>query len=227
MMPWDETHPLYDLTAEEAFGEDVRPDLAYWTKAAYWTIEEGVALSFGMEPRIVNWAAVKDMPGHPFVQAYRRRVSLAFRAMKMGRLEERSDPLEFVCWAHETGLEFDAEVEQALRHRVPSGADDHAGAEGATGVGGGRQRPSSNSDTAAEEEGEDELPLRAYRTLLRMILGMAMDKYRFDPKGSRQHATAGIARALERLEDRGVRVGDDTVRKWLSIAVEEVWTDPK
>jgi hypothetical protein len=60
-----------------------------------------------------------------------------------------------------------------------------------------------------------------------MILGMAIHKYRFDPKGSRQRATTAIADALERLRDQGVRVGDDTVRKWLSIAVEEVWTDPK
>lgn len=35
-------------------------DLAHWSKAAYWKLDEAVALTFGWEPEAVIWRAIES-----------------------------------------------------------------------------------------------------------------------------------------------------------------------
>ena len=55
----------------------------------------------------------------------------------------------------------------------------------------------------------------ARETLLKMVLGMAAGGYAFDPTAARSEA---IAQIVSDLEERGIGVTDDTVRKWLKEA---------
>jgi hypothetical protein len=36
-------------------GSGAKADFDHWSRAAHWTLEEAVALSFGGNPEIVNW----------------------------------------------------------------------------------------------------------------------------------------------------------------------------
>lgn len=54
-------------------------------------------------------------------------------------------------------------------------------------------------------------------SLLKLIIGMAIDGYGYDPKASRSPVPREIA---EHLESRGLSIDDDTVRKWLNRAKE-------
>lgn len=65
----------------------------------------------------------------------------------------------------------------------------------------------------------DELGTTERKTLLRMVLGMAMHKYRLDLDREKQGTSVSIAKALD---DLGLSVSDDTIRKKLEKAVEEV-----
>ena len=56
----------------------------------------------------------------------------------------------------------------------------------------------------------DTLGTRERETLLKMVLGMAAGGYAFDPAAARSEATAQI---VSDLEERGIGVTDDTVRK--------------
>lgn len=58
-------------------------------------------------------------------------------------------------------------------------------------------------------------------TMLKLIIGMAMDAYRYDPTASRNSATGeknGSIKAV--LELKGISIDADTIRKYLDEAKE-------
>ena len=67
----------------------------------------------------------------------------------------------------------------------------------------------------------DVLPERERNTVRRLVLGLVMIAYDYRPN-SRSGVPGELARDLEK---RGLGVSDDTIRKWLNEAVEEVY-DP-
>ena len=73
----------------------------------------------------------------------------------------------------------------------------------------------------ARKGGGGEKPLTAHgrKSLLKMVLGMAIRKYRYKPGEIRQSATANIKRDLD-LE--GLQLDEDTIRNWLSNAIKEI-----
>lgn len=75
---------------------------------------------------------------------------------------------------------------------------------------------------AAEQVGKpaaSALSTRERDTLLKLVIGMAIEGYRYSPEAARNEATGQIAGDLEKL---GIAVGDDTVRKWLNVAATTV-----
>lgn len=69
-----------------------------------------------------------------------------------------------------------------------------------------------------------ELSTTERNTVYRMLLGMAMDCYGYQPHGGRSDVVPTIARELD---VRGLRVTDDTIRKYLNDAVEAVYDQAK
>lgn len=63
------------------------------------------------------------------------------------------------------------------------------------------------------------LGTRERETLLKLVLGMAIEGYRFDPRAARNEAPAEIASDLAK---HGMQLSDDTVRKWLKEAANSV-----
>ncbi len=62
---------------------------------------------------------------------------------------------------------------------------------------------------------EKSLGTRERDSLLKLVIGMAVGWYGFDPKAAKNEATAEIASDLERV---GISMHADTVRKWLGEA---------
>lgn len=63
----------------------------------------------------------------------------------------------------------------------------------------------------------DDITERERNTVSKIILGMAMDTYGYVPNGGHSGTAREIAKVLE---DRGLSVTDDTIRKYLNIGVE-------
>lgn len=63
----------------------------------------------------------------------------------------------------------------------------------------------------------DNLHPKEWDSLLKLVIGMAIDAYGFDPKASRSAIHKDIS---DCLATRGISVNDDTVRKWLNKAKE-------
>ncbi|MEI6534777.1 MAG: hypothetical protein WCN98_05505 [Verrucomicrobiaceae bacterium] len=83
-------------------------DFTHWSKAAYWTLEEAVALSFGKAPHVVNWKSIEAHLGvSPFVVSYRDLRDLANRAKHMGQLYDPVVPGIYLAWAGRMGAKID------------------------------------------------------------------------------------------------------------------------
>lgn len=184
-------YPFEHLPEEEYFGRDPRADLEHWSRMAYWTLEEGIALSYGYDPNLVNpeWFAAQP---HSFGDEYRRQVELAARAMAKGLLEEHSQPLAFIAWAKTIGIPFCPKLEESVRKK--------------------------NRTVAGSAEQNRPLGTKEQQTLLKLVLGLAVDGYGYRPKDSRSKVIPEIKRNLESV---GVKLDEDTIRKWLREAADE------
>lgn len=74
-------------------------------------------------------------------------------------------------------------------------------------------------EAAIETDDSDELHPKAKSSMLRLIAGMAIKGYRFDPSAAKSEAVKEICRDLEELN---IPVSDDTIRKWLHEACAQI-----
>lgn len=238
-------------------------DFDHWSKAAHWTLEEAIALSFGRAPEVVRWNQLEKYTslGSPFVVQYARRRDLAMRALAWKQLYDPVLPGIFLAWAKRTDIPVPPELLEAVQKRGVQVADwkslhDDAveaakhNAEAAEKQIAeckqllnesieqlGKQREdwlqvvSDKNATIAALEADNEA-LRSQQpaskpelgvgprerdSLLKLIIGMAVAAYAYDPKVTRSDRPAEIAGDLERA---GVPLDVDTVRKWLREAAE-------
>ena len=87
-------------------------DFEYWSKCAYWTLDEAIALSLGKAPQIVSWEQVKGYAGImsflPIAEMAAYHLSLfntktgrelALRAARRKLLSDPVLPWKFLAWA--------------------------------------------------------------------------------------------------------------------------------
>ena len=97
---------------------DASADLEFWAKAAYWTLDEAVALSFGKDPEAVKWESVASLVEiSPFAKDYSRRRELTIRAKIVKQLYDPVLPVFFFEWAKANGIEYPKELEVLVTAR--------------------------------------------------------------------------------------------------------------
>ena len=95
-----------------------KADFGHWSKAAYWTLDEAVALSFGKAPERVTWETIKPFVDvSPFAYQYGRRRDLALRAAASKQLSDPAWPGFFLAWAKRTDLAVPSELVAAVTAR--------------------------------------------------------------------------------------------------------------
>ncbi|AWN44003.1 hypothetical protein DK389_30245 [Methylobacterium durans] len=176
----------------ELFGRNPAAEIEYWAKLAFWSIEEGVTLSYGYDPRVVTWVFLRDS-GHPSAWRYANRLSQALRARDMGHLGDRNVPTDFIRWAKSLSLSFAPEVAQAVINN-------------------------SKTKKIANQSSEDGLNPKVRQTLLKLVLGMAAAYHGYNPKKPCGSVPGEIKRELDRV---GIKLDVDTIRKWLAEAADE------
>lgn len=211
-------------------------DFAYWSRMSYWTMDEAVALSLGKDPRIVKWDNVKGLVRvSTFAAEYEAKRTLVERAVFVEQLWEMTYPNLFLAWAGR--MKF--EVPGALIDAVTTLGiqivdwkmlyDEHkAGwqqiiaekqsmidrlAEACAFL---REQVAAIPPVLAQAA---EKPFRARErdSLLKLVIGMAVDAYGHDPKAPRSPTAQELADHLARL---GIPLEADTVRKYLKEGAE-------
>jgi hypothetical protein len=93
-------------------------DFDHWSRAAHWTLEEAVALSFGRNPEIVNSKALRPHEDtSAFAAQYCRLLDLARRAEVWQKLFDPVLPGIFIAWARQNEIEFPDDLELKVRNR--------------------------------------------------------------------------------------------------------------
>ena len=278
-----ENNKLYGELVAEAEREELarffnqphaRADIAHWSKAAHWTLDEAIALSFGKAPEVVTWEKVRPLTQiSRFALQYGRVRDLALRAIQWKQLYDPVLPGIFVAWVKRNDLAFPIDLEAALAARGGQVADWKSLYDGlerqleasrksemdlqeAMGsalreideLKSGADRVMSENEKLAgalseviEERNvakaraaelqskldaglpvERAISSRERESLLKLVMGMAIACYKFDPKASRSTASSAIVSDLETV---GIALDVDTVRKWLKAAADAVSVD--
>jgi PAS domain-containing protein len=217
---------------------DANADFSHWSKAAHWTLDEAIALSFGKAPERVSWEKVKPfVKVSPFAFQYERRRDLALRAKTWEQLFDPVLPGIFLAWAKRTEIPVSPVLEATVTARGVQIADwktlyDQLNAkcdeEREQWSAKYRELANAANEVIAERDAaeralveskalEKGLGTKERESLLRLVIGMAIEGYRYDPNQRRSDKTTEIVTDLEKV---GLPLDADTVRKWLREATE-------
>jgi hypothetical protein len=244
-------------------------DFDRWSRISYWTLEEGVALSFGKNPSIISTEKLKSHRAvSPFIANYAAKLEEVRRAKVMGQLWESTIPFVFVKWASRVGFEmpeeltsqvlalgvqgldwkeaFEKEVVEKTKvesdlatanQRILEAMRDHSAtieksSKDSTELSNNYKIIIESKDKfiailqreneslkavkpLAPKEPKSEPTPRERDSLLKLILGMAIKGYSYDPKATK---SAQISEIASDLQIAGLSLDEDTVRKYLNKA---------
>lgn len=222
-----------------------RADLTHWAKAAYWTLEEATALSFGKSPELVNW---KSLEGYrnvsPFPAEYAKVRQLATRAKNSKQLYDPVYPGIFLAWAKRNDIGYPDELQKLVTKYGQNVADWKTAyddlktsfdtlelsfvelTEKTKQIVAERAKITTawadEKDTLLEQimalrAAEKPLNPKERESLLKLIIAMAVEGYGHDPRAGRSTTASEIVGDLDKL---GLHLDPDTVRKWLREAAE-------
>lgn len=234
----DELRALYEEQLAKKHSEEdnerffSRPsadaDFDYWSKMAHWTLDEAVALSFGKSPAVVSKKSLSSLQGwqSPFVQEYTKALELAQRALPWKKLFDPVMPSLFIKWAKDNDIPVPDELVDKVAARSAALLDwkkmydelleqntEYVRTTNEVIAGKNAEIDSLRSQTP----GNKALGTRERDSLLKLIIGMAVSGYGYDPKLYRSSIPQEIADDLSR---HGLSMDVDTVRKWLREASE-------
>ena len=212
---------------------DARADFEYWSKMTYWTLEEAIALSFGKNPQIVSGTSLITVAAYksPFIQEFNKTRELALRAVKWNKLYDPVMPAIFISWAKENGTTFPPELAKKVHSHSGNLVDwkkhyDDLLEKSTEELITANQIIDIKNQIILELESSKAtakpLLTKERETLLKLIIGMAISGYSYQPKEKRNSAVQEIA---DDLHLSGIGLDPDTVRKWLKMASELLPTD--
>ncbi|HGC5726845.1 TPA: hypothetical protein ACIZAI_001030 [Legionella pneumophila] len=105
---------------------DACADFKYWARQAYWTIDEGIALIFGKDPRVVNWENIYGSPTLPFVTRYKEIHDITERYEEEGILLSQLPPATFLDWVKKVGYPIPPELTEEVGKQELQGTDWHS-----------------------------------------------------------------------------------------------------
>lgn len=193
----------------------------YWSKAAYWTNMEALALLIGRDPIIFTRNRLEE--SNTYFEArgtFHALERLVERATEMGVLQEKNEPKKFVEWAQGNRIFVPESLLDALsdHHKCPSDLENKYNVQTIeirklkTEVEALRLQASEQEKF---ENGDLPISTRERESLLKIVIGVAIKKYNYSPAAAKNSATLNIATALRELN---IALDEDTIRKYLNEA---------
>ena len=201
----------------------------YWSKAAYWNLEEAIALVMGRNPAKVitktrlRGAGISSFRPQTCGSKYKALYELGKRAIAMKQVFQQSRPGTFLAWAKRNRIVVPERLEVIVKQHGHQVADWKTVFD--------KQVKKTKTLEVRIDELEaliSEAPslspsksqsavTRERNTLLKLIIGLVIAGYKHDPNAARSTTTAAIRRDLETL---GMTLDEDTIRKILREAAE-------
>ena len=172
--------------------ENENANLAIWPQLPAWTLHEATSLSYGFDP---DFVAENFLPrsGTFFVREFRERMMLAERAVEAKKLKSPCSPSSYIKWAATVGIHINPDVSKAVQ--------------------------SAGTGLPVED---DNRPIHASlkRSLLKIILGVAVSKYQYRPSYN-----SAATLILNDLENLGLKLDVGTIRTQLGNAADLFYSD--
>lgn len=200
-------------------------DNEHWARMDTWTLEEAVALLLGRDPsRVSPRDLAHVVASSEFAATYAKLAQLARRSVEDRRISARMRPSDYLRWAESKRVAFPKALLEAVdriaRQDLPpdSGVPSPVGAIHTHDADAAREADAPLTG-AAKSDGVNkrELSTRERNTCLKIIIGMAVAGYKYDPRVSRSRVPQEIVDDIALV---GLSVDVDTVRKWLREAAE-------
>jgi hypothetical protein len=190
----EENERFYNLRSADA-------DFAHWSKAAHWTIDEAIALSFGKEPEIVTWKKIEPLKDKTaFAKAFSKRRDLALRATRWKRFQDLIPPVTFISWAKEINIDLPPDLINEVEKIGGICINWH------------EQYQKLKAESAANKLVLKPESTRKLENLLQALTAVAVDAYGYDSQSAKSTAPQDIADALAK---RGKKIDPKTIRTWL------------
>jgi hypothetical protein len=141
------------------------------------------------------------------------------RAIEVGRLGEKIVPAAYIIWATNSNISLPNELIRVVKSRTEI-PDWKAQCEAVSQECDVLKR--ELEELRSRQEKKQDLGPKERLTVKRLIIGMAVQGYKYNPKADRNSAPKEIADDLESL---GISLDVDTVRKWLKESAEELPSD--
>ncbi len=168
-----------------------KPDYAYWKKMAYWDINEAIYLTFNICPESdYNPPKEYSKKHSPTSQQVQKLGNIARRAIKSKELTDPVKPSDYIQWLRHIKVDIPEQLNELLV-----------------------QKKTNTVKTDIEKP----LHTKEKETLLKMIAGMAVDGYGYDPAAKKSPIPSEISSGLA---EQGISLDTDTVRKWLKEAAQ-------
>ena len=232
-LPLAEVKALYKIELEKQYAEDderrffneakASGDYEHWGRMDVWGLDEATALSFGKDPRVVDWGRIEFILSYtsPFASKYHDMRDIIKRSVLAKNLTDPIKPEIFIAWADKNGITFPDRLKEIIKMRSTESVDWRARYEDLTKSTGAviAEQETKISDLMQDLEkalAEKPLKTRERDTICKIILGMAIKGYAYDPQAKKNTAVSEIAGDIQQL---GLSVDQDTIRKWLQEAI--------
>ena len=220
------TFVMVDLDAVPLPKDLEAPDYAFWARAKKWSEEEATLLAVGCDPASVRGLQNRIMHMQHSTNTDEQMFSL--RLAQMSVLVDRHfgiphfhvtiGPTEFVSWLQDMKIwvppgmaeavgTFDRPPVDWQSRAVESERRAETSAKRVTDLEAAIADGAINASSATRERD----------SLLKLVIGMAIGGYGYDPRGMRSPVPAQIATDLQ---TRGLSLSDDTIRKYLREGAE-------
>lgn len=200
-------------------------DYDFWCKADHWSDDEFIGLLVGRQPQRISQMLLNSLtPKTECGQNARKLATLLSRARDKRHLDWLASPSSLIAWAMIKQLELPecllsaAEKYGLLSEEEETQSPHRAGADLTNVL---RMKPdqsvpttNASSSTATKEK----------ESLLKMVIGMAVEGYAHDPEKRRTPTAKEIS---DDLAKNGMSLDEDTIRKYLKAGAELLPCDVK
>jgi len=188
----EESTVAHEEDAAVLHNSDLHADLEHWRQLPFWTIDEAVALSFGLEPGSAALKALDRLSDASSLKAtHQKVVQRLSRAVEAKQFSdnEHVTPGEFARWFKNNNVRYPAELSDLLNdnRNVVGGLD-------------------------------DELKGKRLSSVYRIIRSLAFPKASERP--SEAELAKVVNTVKQAAERRGEKIDDETARDYLRAALE-------
>lgn len=189
----------------------------FWSRAELWTLDEAAALINGRNPTVVTEDRIdRDRSQTKISTKLKQTVILLRRAYEAGILSRNNSPKRLIDWLELKHIEIPPLLKELAVQRSGTpftlSAENRRLKEKLAVL---EAMPVSIESDDNVGKSEKLIGLRERESLLKLVLGMAIKGYRYDPKATRSTEVSEITNDLQNL---GLSLTEDTVRKYLNEA---------